>query len=154
MAKKVEVDFKLLVVGIAFLIVATVGSAFATVLIFRGGTDKADSLAVDSAQKRDIGPTYEIGEFVLNLAPNGVQNRFIRTEIVLEIRDKKTERELEKRMPQVRDQIISLVRAYRSEELRSEAGLELLRLEIVNSLNRLLLKGEIINVFFVDLYIQ
>lgn len=155
MARKVEVDFKLLMVGLAFLIVATVGSAFAAVLMFRSGNElKSDSPLADAASKREIGPTYEAGEFILNLASTGVHNRFIKTEITLEAKDKRTINELEKRQPQIRDAIISLIRARNGEQLRSEAGLELLRLEIMACLNKILIKGEVCNVYFVDLYIQ
>ncbi|HHY09273.1 MAG TPA: flagellar basal body-associated protein FliL [Firmicutes bacterium] len=155
MARKVEVDLRLLIVAAAFLILAAVGSAFVTVLMVRSGAEaRQDSPAADTAAKREIGPTSEIGEFILNLSSKSGQPRFIKTDIVLETKDRRTISELEKREPQIRDRIITLIRSKTGEELNNAAGQELLRLDIKNSLNDLLLKGEVTNVFFVDFIIQ
>ncbi len=62
--------------------------------------------------------------------------------------------ELEKRKPQVRDYIISLIRSRTFEQLRDAAGMELLRLEMMRDVNSLISKGEVTNVYFVDLIIQ
>lgn len=155
MARKIEVDMRLLIVAVAFLILATVGSAFVTVLMLRSGADaKLDSYVTDANEKREIGPTSEIGEFILNLSSQSGQPRFIKTEIVLETKDRRTVTELEQREPQIRDKIITLIRSKTGEQLNNAAGQELLRLDIQNSLNGLLLKGEVTNVFFVDFIIQ
>lgn len=153
MAKKVEVDFKLLIVFVAFLIVATVGSAFATYLIF-GNSDKEATTVASTTKVADMGPTFPVGEFILNLNSTSNQNRFIRTEIILEASDKRVVTQLEKRQPQIRDQFITLIRSRNSEQLRDEAGMELLRFEMMREANKLINKGEVVNVFFVDWIIQ
>ncbi len=73
---------------------------------------------------------------------------------MLEASDKKVITELEKRKPQVRDYIISLIRSRTFEQLRDAAGMELLRLEMMRDVNSLISKGEVTNVYFVDLIIQ
>lgn len=156
MAKKVEVDFRLLVVAIALVILATVGSAFATYLIFR--SNPSSSTAVDAQGvevKKEMGPTYDVGEFTLNLTgKNGGSSRFIRTEIVLETSDKKVVGQLEKRQPQIRDLLISLLRGQSVAQLSTEHGMELLRFEIIQRMNTLITKGEVTDVFFIDLIVQ
>lgn len=153
MAKKVEVDAKFLIAGLAFLIIAVVGSSFVTYLMFRGGmAERAEPETVKDVG--EMGPTFDAGEFLLNLTAANNQQRFIRAEIVLEGSDKKVVADLEKRKPQVRDQIISLIRSRTYEQLRTGSGIELLRLEIIKTLDLLVKKGEITNVFFVDLIVQ
>jgi flagellar FliL protein len=154
MSRKIEVDFKLLVVAIAFVIIATVGSAFATYLIFRSNSGPEASSAQASTKIEEMGPTFPVGEFILNLSSSGSHARFIRTEVILEASDKKVVAELEKRKPQIRDQFISLIRARTAEQLSNEAGMELLRFEMMKEANKLVNKGEVTNIYFVDLIIQ
>ncbi len=153
MAKKVEVDAKLLVAAIALLIIATVGSSFATYLIFGRG-DQGVTTSGETIQKRDMGPTYDVGEFTLNLTSSTATMRFIRTQIVLETSGKRVVTELETRAPQIRDQLIKLVRSRSAEQINSENGMELLRFDIIKSINSLITSGEITDVFFIDLIVQ
>ena len=82
------------------------------------------------------------------------QRRFIRTEIVLEASSKKAVEELENRMPQIRDAVITLIRARTAEDLSTQAGMESLRFDILEATNELVTKGEVTDVFFIDLIIQ
>ncbi|HHT68942.1 MAG TPA: hypothetical protein GXZ85_06780 [Firmicutes bacterium] len=154
MSKKVEVDAKLLIVAIALLIVATVGSAFATYLIFGRGNPEGQAQTAETTTRRAMGPTYDVGEFTLNLTSTTNQLRFIRTRIVLETTDSKVVSQLEKRAPQIRDQLISLLRSRTVEQLSSAEGMELLRFDIIKSMNTLVERGEITDVFFIDLILQ
>lgn len=154
MAKKIEVDAKFLVAGIAFLIIAVVGSSFVTYLMFRSNAKEPAAGSHSAKEVEEMGPVFDVGEFLLNLSATGSQPRFIRTEIVLEASDKKVVTELEKRRPQVRDYIISLIRSRTFEQLRDAAGMELLRLEMMRDISSLISKGEVTNVYFVDLIIQ
>ena len=101
-----------------------------------------------------MGPTYDVGEFTLNLTSTTNQLRFIRTRIVLETTDSKVVTQLEKRAPQIRDQLISLLRSRTVEQLSSAEGMELLRFDIIKSMNTLVERGEITDVFFIDLILQ
>jgi flagellar FliL protein len=62
--------------------------------------------------------------------------------------------QLEKRAPQIRDQLISLLRSRTVEQLSSAEGMELLRFDIIKSMNTLVERGEITDVFFIDLILQ
>lgn len=154
MAKKVEVDFKLLIAAIALVILATVGSALATFLMFRNSNAPETSQVETVTTKKNMGPTYPVGEFTLNLVSTANQQRFIRTDIVLETSDKKVVEELGKRQPQIRDHLISLLRSRSAEQLSSEKGMELLRFDILKTMNTLVTKGEVTDVFFIDLIVQ
>ncbi len=154
MARKVEVDLKLLIVAIALVILATVGSAFTTYLIFRGDAGQAPLDREATAARKELGPTFGLGEFTLNLLSSPSQRRYIRTEIVLEGSNKKVIGELEKRVPQIRDEVITIIRSRTAEDLSSLAGMESLRLDILKAMNALVSKGEVTDVFFIDLIIQ
>lgn len=154
MAKKVEVDAKLLIAAVAFLILATVGSAFTTYLIFRNASSEQASGAEKAVVKKEMGPTYEVGEFTLNLLSPPTQRRFIKTEIVLEASSKKVVSELESREPQIRDRLISLIRSRTAEDLSSQAGMESLRFDILQAMNEYVTSGDVTDVFFIDLIVQ
>ncbi|NMB37996.1 MAG: hypothetical protein GX994_00280 [Firmicutes bacterium] len=154
MAKKVEIDIRFLIVAIALVIVASVGSAFTAYLMLSNSeTHFAGDNPADSHKKSQIGPTYDVGEFTVNLAGTSTL-RFIRTGIVLELDNKNAVSEIEGRQPQVRDQIISVLRTCTLTDLNAENGLEKLRMKISNSINDLLINGEVSNVFFIDLVFQ
>ena len=154
MARKVEVDAKLMIAAVAFVILATVGSAFATYLIFRSSDSQSTGTTQTGSTRREMGPTYDVGEFTLNLLSPATQRRFIRTEIVLEASSRRVVTELENRQPQVRDQLITLLRSYTAEELGSEAGMQALRFDILKTMNEFVSSGEVTDVFFIDLIIQ
>lgn len=154
MARKIEVDLKLIIIFVAFLILATVGSAFATYLIFRDNTGPQSVTAEKDTVAKEIGPTFAVGEFILNLDTSGNRQQFIRAEVVLEADGKRAISELERRKPQIRDHFISLIRSRSAEQLSNEAGMELLRFEMMQDVNGLISKGEVTNVFFIDLIIQ
>lgn len=154
MARKVEVDAKLIIAAVAFVILATVGSAFTTYLIFGSNDSRASSATEASSIRKEMGPTYDVGEFTVNLLSPTNQRRFIRTEIVLETDGKKAVTDLEGRQPQIRDQLITLLRARTAEELSTETGMQTLRFDILKTMNEFVSSGEVTDVFFIDLIVQ
>ncbi|NLY11488.1 MAG: flagellar basal body-associated protein FliL [Firmicutes bacterium] len=156
MAKKLEVDLKLVIAAIALIIMATFGSAYFTYLFFESGSNEGalGTGRTSIVEKREIGPTFTAGEFIVNLVANSNQNRFIRTGIVLEVDSRSTITELEKREPQVRDRIISTLRLRSVEELSKTDGLDSLKEDLMKTLNDLLLKGKIVDIYFNELVIQ
>ncbi|MGI6147959.1 MAG: hypothetical protein GX195_06390 [Firmicutes bacterium] len=154
MAKKVEVDLKVIIGIIALVIIATAGSAYSTFLIFQRGSTSQEVSEAAAAKKRDIGPVFDAGEFTVNLMSTGTQPRFIRTGIMVEGSAPNVVTELEKRTPQIRDLVISLLRLCTVEELRTVNGVDNLRSKIVEGINELLISGHVVQVYFVDLVIQ
>ena len=154
MAKKVEVDMKVIIGIVALVIIATVGSAYSTFLIFSRGTPPSEAAGAATSNKRDIGPIFDAGEFTVNLMSNSVQSRFIRTGIMIEGSCTNVVTELEKRTPQIRDLVIGLLRLCTAEELRTINGVDNLRERILEGVNALLLAGDAVDVYFVDLVIQ
>ena len=83
-----------------------------------------------------------------------MQSRFVRTEIVLELDNSKNlEAEIQRREPQIRDRIISILRSS-VDQLSSPDSLNTLKLDIVTQINNMLISGTVMDAYFVDLVIQ
>lgn len=111
----------------------------------------------DSEQTRDrveegIGPTYNLGEFIVNLAGSkGYQ--FIQAAIVVEVNEDKVIKELDKRNPQIRDTIILTLREQKLQDIE-DPGADVIKNQLRTRLNLLLSSGEITNVWFTQLVVQ
>lgn len=111
----------------------------------------------ESEQTRDrveegIGPTYNLGEFIVNLAGSkGYQ--FIQAAIVVEVNEDKVIKELDKRNPQIRDTIILTLREQKLQDIE-DPGADVIKNQLRTRLNLLLSSGEITNVWFTQLVVQ
>ncbi|RCW47682.1 MULTISPECIES: flagellar basal body-associated protein FliL [unclassified Halanaerobium] len=101
---------------------------------------------------KDLKPTYSVGDFVVNLSGSSNMS-FIKANIVFELEDKDMVEELDKRKPQIRDEIISILRA-QSKKLIEEPEAKTIKSMIQNSINQLLISGKIHNVWFTELVVQ
>ncbi|MCK8823542.1 flagellar basal body-associated FliL family protein [Fuchsiella alkaliacetigena] len=99
----------------------------------------------------ELGPTYEVGDFIVNLADN---RQFVRLILAVEVNDEAVIEELEKRNPQVRDKVISILRDKSKSDINTSAGARDLREEIKEELNQYIPEGEISRVFFTEFVIQ
>lgn len=152
MSRKVEVDIRFLIVALALVIVASVGSAFTAYLMLSRNSPSANADKANAAS-RGIGPTYEVGEFTVNLAgTNSI--RFIRTGIVLELHKDGDVREAERREPQIRDRIITVLRTCTLADLSAPEGLGQLKAKLIAAINDLFGTEKISDIFFVDLVYQ
>jgi len=152
-SRKVEVDLKFLIIALSLVIIASVGSAF-TAYLMLARFNNTDTQTVNAASKSELGPCYDIGEFTVNLADKTAL-RFIRTGIVLELKDNDVIKEAKKREPQIRDKIISVLRTCTVSDLSAPNGLENLRKAIVTSVNDLFVATDSVrDAFFVDLVFQ
>lgn len=97
----------------------------------------------------------EVGTFTVNLSNNGVPGvRYVRTGVVLEVDSEKTVRELERREPQVKDRIISIIRLQTTESISGAEGQEQLRQSLLESVNELLPDGRVVQVWFTEMVVQ
>ncbi|PID81071.1 hypothetical protein CSB20_04340 [bacterium DOLZORAL124_64_63] len=114
--------------------------------------------------KPDIGPTFAMNPFIVNLGDPKL-TKYLRVTIHLEMdlarADKKGEEsesrvrdELERRLPQIRDALLTIFSSKESAMLRSVEGKEIVRQEIKEEVNKRLARGSIKNVFFSDFVIQ
>lgn len=99
-----------------------------------------------------IGPTYSLGDFVVNLTGSrGYQ--YVQASIVVEVSTDNVIDELEKRSPQIRDCIIAILRDQTVADIE-EPDAQTIKNRIMASLNSLLYTGQITQVWFTQLVVQ
>ena len=108
---------------------------------------KEDDLGIE------FGDTYAMKTFNLNLG-NALENRFVRMEVTLEYTGgEKQKKEIEKRLPQLRDAVIAVVSRKTREFLLAPDGKDALRKEILIRINRYM-KQKIEAVYITDILIE
>jgi flagellar protein FliL len=101
----------------------------------------------------DVGPTRSLDTFIVNLAdPHG--KRYLKVKMDLELSDEKVVPELEKRLPQLKDTILTTLCSKTYEEIGTLEGKMQLRMEIMARLNQYLKSGKIKNIYFTDFIVQ
>jgi len=88
-----------------------------------------------------------IDTFVVNLSGDGGA-RYIKIDMELELSNGDVSDELEKRKPQIRDIIITLLSSKTYEQIDSSEDKEFLREEVKNTINGFLVKGKVLKVYF------
>ncbi|RYZ54201.1 MAG: DUF4366 domain-containing protein, partial [Proteobacteria bacterium] len=117
------------------------------------GKDKGKADDKASESNIDFGETYKMSTFNLNLG-NALENRYIRIEISLEYRGgAEQKKEIDRRLPQLRDAIIGIMQRKTREFLLSPDGKEALRKELLIRINRYMTK-KIESVYITDLLIE
>lgn len=106
---------------------------------------------VQSSQA-EFGPTYTLGDFTVNLAGSGGY-QFIKSSIVVEVTTDEVIKELEKRSPQVRDVIISIMRNAQISEIEDPEA-KAIKEKLQSNLNTILNTGKISHVWFTQLVVQ
>ena len=109
--------------------------------------DKAASL------EQTLGPIFSLETFIVNLADKG-GSRYLRVTMDLELGDPKLEKELNKRLPQVRDSLLMILPTKRFEDISTVQGKTALRDEILEALNGYLAQGKITNIYFKEFVVQ
>jgi len=100
----------------------------------------------------EIGPTYQLGDFTVNFAEENNFN-FLKASITFEVSHEKLVEELNKRNPQIRDLVISILRAQSSSDIKAPST-KSIKDEIKTRVNEKLNTGEINSVWFTQLVIQ
>lgn len=152
--RKLQLDLKLIIFGIALLIFASVGTSFLTYLFFSAANPpEAVEAEAEEPAIPEFGPTQDIGIFTVNLTgDNG--RRFARVGISLELADETIAPLVSERMPQVRDAIISILSMKSMGEIAEQEGRRQLRAEIAQRLGNIVGIGNVQNVFFTEFVFQ
>ncbi|MFK7824204.1 MAG: flagellar basal body-associated protein FliL [Oligoflexales bacterium] len=101
----------------------------------------------------NFGATYQLKPFHSNLG-NPLENRYLRLEISFEYKQGDEQRkEIEARLPQLRDAVLSVASRKTREFLLGPDGKDQLRLEILNRVNQFMDK-KIESIFITDMLIE
>ncbi len=105
------------------------------------------------ANSRHIGKIVSLDSFVVNISDRE-RDRYLKLKTELELSMPELSDELDQRMPQIRDLIISLLGSKSFEEVRTIEGKNFLREEILLRINSLLVSGKVKRVFFTEFVVQ
>lgn len=107
-----------------------------------------------TAPANEVGMLYPLETFIVNMADND-GSRYLKVTIQLELdKTEKLKEELDKRVPQLRDAILTILSAKTYEEISSAQGKLILKQEILRRLNSLLPFGAITNIYFTEFVSQ
>jgi len=100
-----------------------------------------------------LGPIISLDTFIVNLADTGGK-RYLRMTIDLELDREELESEVNKRLPQVRDSILTILPTKRFEDISSAQGKTALRDQMLERINGMLARGQITNIYFKEFVVQ
>jgi len=148
----------LIVIIVLLLVLLIVGGLVAYFLLSGGDEEKqAEPQKVEKKKKvsnmTEIGPIYPLDRFIVNLLSNN-SNRYLKCKIDLELDAPELQKEIDKKLPAIRDLIIRILSSKTVEEIQTSQGKEKLKEEIKRKINEILTTGEIRNVYFTEFVIQ
>jgi flagellar protein FliL len=149
--------FPLNIIIIGILAVCLIGGGL---YVWKGGllakfTGKKEASAEKQKEpeKSEMGEIYELDTFIVNLS-GGAGNNYLKVKISLELNNTELKTEFEKRLPQFRDAILTLLSSKTIIEVKTLEGKSQIRAEILTTLNQYLKTGKISNVYFSDFIVQ
>ncbi|MBW1800612.1 MAG: flagellar basal body-associated FliL family protein [Deltaproteobacteria bacterium] len=151
--------FPMKIVIIALLVLILSGGGFFLLKggilanISKEGATETSSKGSGRGQKPDIGPTYSLETFIVNLVdPHG--KKYLKVKLDLELDREEVREEIDKRLPQFRDTILTMLSSKTFQDISSMEGKLQLRAEIISMLNQYLRSGMISNIYFIDFIVQ
>ncbi|MBN2419556.1 MAG: flagellar basal body-associated FliL family protein [Deltaproteobacteria bacterium] len=149
--KRKKVPVNLIIFLILVLCLAGGGVYFWKSGVFSG--DPADAALEEQGGKQEMGPIYSLDTFIVNLIGDRGKN-YLKAKIELELDSEKAIIEMNKRLPQIKDSILTMLSSKSNEDINTLEGKFQLRAEIITTLNQYLKTGKVRNVYFTDFIIQ
>jgi flagellar FliL protein len=100
-----------------------------------------------------MGTMYALDSFIVNIGDRD-RDRYLKLKAELELSQATVAEEIDQRLPQIRDLVISLLGSKSFDEIRSIEGKDLLREEVLHRINALLVTGKARSVFFTEFVVQ
>ncbi|BAI81172.1 flagellar FliL protein [Deferribacter desulfuricans SSM1] len=148
---------KLLLIIIILVVLLIVGGGAAYFFVLK---PKADNKAEAAAAKKKevkaepaIGPLYSLDTFIVNLADPG-GTRYLKVTMQLELDSEKVQEEMEKRKPQIRDVILTVLSSKTYAEVSTAQGKLALKQELIRRINLILTTGSVKNIYFTEFVAQ
>lgn len=113
---------------------------------------KAETEETDSTSG-EIGAIYEMETFIVNLSGDS-GNHYLKVKMSLELTSESVNVEIEKRIAQFRDSILTLLSSKTMQDVKSLEGKAQIRAEVITILNQYLKTGKVTNVYFGDFIVQ
>jgi len=91
--------------------------------------------------------------FIVNLT-DAQGTRYLKVKMGMELSSDQLSAEIDKKMPQVRDEIITLLSSKSFTDVSTVAGKRELKREIISAVNRHLATGQVVRIYFTEFVIQ
>lgn len=139
--------------GLALVIIITI-VAISWVLLprFLKTSSEAKASKTDTNISTSVS-TYALDDFIVNLF-HPSEDRFLRIKIELGLEGQDTQKEIEKKLPKIRDSLLMLLSSKSVEEISTLQGKLILKNEIINRINSILNTGHVSEVYFTEFIIQ
>ena len=106
-----------------------------------------------AVEEGELGPLYSMSTFIVNVAgPTG--SKVLKVTMEFELDNGELIKELDRRKPQIRDNLIALLSSKTVSEISSLQGKRNLQREIIYKINSTVSSGKIKNVFFTEFVMQ
>lgn len=138
---------KLIIIGVAMLIVVTAGAFGA--IYYKKFFNKKDKVE----QQVLIGAIWPMDPFIVNIQDQGA-DRYLKIIIELDISDNNCIAELNQLKPKLRDNVLDLLSSKTYKDIMDISGKQRLREEIMVRLNSFLTSGKITKVYFTEFVVQ
>ena len=137
----------------SLLAILTVGSYIAPSMEERSLNRQSQSGAsTDAAHLEDL-TFFRLDPMIVNPADSDGE-RYLKATIALEMYEEGIEQELEKRLPQIKNQINNVLSSKSIEQIKTNEDREKLRREILTRVNGMLVTGRLSNVYFEEFVYQ
>jgi len=138
----------LLIVLIIVVVLAGGAGAGAYLKLFRASGEAAE------AKHEEEAPIYqELDTFMVNLADSGGK-RFLKATIRLKVNSLQVGEECKLRNFEIRDLVLTLLTSKESEDIIKPEDKLSLKKQIMETINRVLRKGQVVDVYFTEFLVQ
>lgn len=99
------------------------------------------------------GPIKALDSFIVNLT-DAQGTRYLKVTMQVEMSHDMLSQEIDKRIPQIRDEVITLLSSKSFDDVATVAGKKALKRSILACMNKYLTTGKVLNVYFSDFVVQ
>ncbi len=142
---------RILIVGLALVVLLGAGSFFFLFPRLKGG--KAATAPQKASAVEKPGHLYPLEPFLVNLA-DAEASRYLKIRMELEGSETKPDEEYEKKLPQIRDALLSVLSSKTYQEVLDSEGKRKLKDEVLSKVNPLLTHFKFKKVYFTEFVVQ
>jgi flagellar FliL protein len=144
-----------IIFAIVLSVLLATGLSYFMMMRFGGlspaGGEKSQEEEETKKEVKKLGPTHNLEQFLVNLSES---NSYVKINIAVEVNNQEVISEIQTRSPQIRDVVISILRAKKMETIQNNPQAKDLREEIRTAINQYLANGNVTNVFFTEFVVQ
>ncbi len=151
-----------IIIGLFSLLVTVIIAGTFLIVSFKSGPTRVvetKTVVVDHGSSEEVGILVPLGnEVIVNLTSEDGMDHYLKVNATLELEgkeeDEEAKKEVVKRIPLIRDLMISILSTKTKEKIEEKEGKEQIRSEIISSINKHLGKTKVKNLYFEDFLIN